>query len=291
MDRFVRLAPDKGLDISDIERGRRLFRRRQTAKSVVISLISTLIFLVAIVAILSASSGWARVRETFFSGFYFVDSFPAVLNGLWINIQILFFAVIGVALLSILLAVIRTSRSAVMFPLRFLASAYTDLMRGIPIIILLYLIGFGIPGLDLFGRIDARILGTAALILAYSAFVAEVIRAGIQTIHPSQRAAARSLGLSYGQTLRMIVLPQALRKVIPPLMNDFVSLQKDVGLVSVLGIVDAVRAAQIQTAHSYNFTPYVVAALLFIAMSWPFIRLTDWYSDRVRKREEASGTV
>lgn len=277
--------------ISDIELGRRRFRRRQTGRSVAISVVSTIVFFVAIVLVLNYSSGWDKVQEAFFSPKHFVDALPLVGKGLLMNLRILFFSVLGVAVLATAIAVMRTLRSPVFFPLRFLAAAYTDFFRGLPLIIVLYLIGFGVPGLGLFGRIDASLLGTIALILSYSAYVAEVIRAGIQTVHPSQRAAARSLGLSYGQTLRLVVLPQALRKVIPPLMNDFVSLQKDVGLVSVLGIKDAVRAAQIETAHTFNFTPYLVAGLMFVVMSWPFIRLTDWYSDRRRAREESQGVV
>ena len=161
-------------------------------------------------------------------------------------------------------------------------------MRGVPIIVVLYLIGFGIPGLGLFGRIDPSVLGTIAVVMGYSAYVSEVLRAGFNDVHPSQRA---SLGLTSGQTTRLIVIPQALRKVAPALMNDFISMQKDVGLISVLGAVDAVRAAQIDVASTYNFTPYVVASLLFILMSVPFILLNDWYTERLRKRELSGGTV
>ena len=177
-----------------------------------------------------------------------------MLDGLWLNLRILIVAVIGVAILATLIALIRTSRNPVMFPLRVIAAVYTTVMRGIPMIVLLYLIGFGIPGLGLFGRID-------------------------------------SLGLTAGQTTWLVVIPQALRKVTPALMNDFISMQKDVGLISVLGAVDAVRAAQIEVASSYNFTPYVVASLLFILMSVPFILLSDWYSERLRKREQSGGVV
>ena len=193
--------------------------------------------------------------------------------------------------LSTLLALVRTSRSPILFPLRILALIYTTVMRGVPIIVVLYLIGFGIPGLGLFGRIDPSVLGTIAVVMGYSAYVSEVLRAGFNDVHPSQRASARSLGLTSGQTTRLIVIPQALRKVAPALMNDFISMQKDVGLISVLGAVDAVRAAQIDVASTYNFAPYVVASLLFILMSVPFILLNDWYTERLRKRELSGGTV
>ena len=161
------------------------------------------------------------------------------------------------------------------------------------LIIVLYLVGFGIPGLRLefLGRIPAEVLGTAALILTYSAYVAEVFRAGIEAVHPSQRLAARSLGLTYAQSMRLVVLPQAFRKVAPPLMNDFVSLQKDVGLISVLGAVDAVRGAQIEVAHFANFTPYVVAGLLFVLLAIPTVRLADYVTGRLAKREQAGGVL
>ncbi|MCL2655667.1 MAG: amino acid ABC transporter permease [Coriobacteriia bacterium] len=276
---------------SELELQRRSFRRKQTGKSIFISLLSTAVLAGALVLVLARSSGWQAVKKTFFSSHYFMQALPSVAKGLLLNIELLFFAAIGVAVLSTLIALARTLHSPVMFPLRFVAAAYTDLFRGIPLLLVLLLIGFGVPGLGLFGWINPLILGWAALVINYSAYVAEVIRAGILSVHPSQRAAARSLGLTYGQTMRLVILPQAIRKVIPPLMNDFVALQKDVGMVSVLGVLDAVRAAQIQVAMSFNFTPYVVAACLFIAMSWPVIRVTDWYSNRRRRREESSGVV
>jgi polar amino acid transport system permease protein len=249
------------------------------------------VFVAAICLVLYSSEGWGRVQEAFFSPIYFRQSIGKVFKGLLKNLQILVFAATGVAILSTLIAVVRTSRSPVLFPLRVLASVYTDVFRGLPMLIILYLIGFGIPGLRIFGRIDAALLGTIAIIIGYSAYVAEVIRAGIEAVHPSQRAAARSLGLSHSQTMRIIILPQAIRKVVPALMNDFVAMQKDVGLVSVLGVVDAVRAAQIEVAKSYNFTPYIVAGLLFILLSLPCIRLTDWYTAKLRKREQMEGAV
>ena len=269
--------------VSDIELGRRRYRRRQTIRSVLISAVSTVVFAVVIWLVLENSPGWQVTRETFFSAHYFAATLPEVAVGLWLNVQILFFAVIGVAVLAVILAVLRSLRGPVFFPLRFFAAAYTDLFRGMPFLIVLYLIGFGIPALNPTTRIPAALLGTVALVLTYSSYVAAV--------HPSQRFAARSLGLSHGQTLRYVVIPQAIRKVTPALMNDFISMQKDVGLISVLGAVDAIRAAQIQQATTYNFTSYVVAGLLFVAFSWPFIRLSDWYTARLREREQTGGTV
>ncbi len=195
------------------------------------------------------------------------------------------------AILGTLLALTRITTSAVMFPLRVVARLYTTIMRGIPMIVVLYLIGFGIPGLGIFGRMDPAVLGTVAIIMSYSAYIAEVLRAGFQDVHPSQRASARSLGLTSGQTMRLVIIPQALRKMAPALMNDFISMQKDVGLISTLGAVDAVRAAQIVVAKTYNFTPYVVASVLFILLSVPFILLNDWYSAKLRRREQTGGRV
>ena len=280
-----------GHQTSEVELSRRAYRKRQQLKSVITSLISTIVLAAIIVVGLEMSPGWPRVKETFFSPEYFATSLPEVLTGLWLNVKVLVVALIGVAIFATLIALVRTSNNPVLFPLRVLAALYTTIMRGIPMIVVLYLIGFGIPGLGIFGRIDPSLLGTIAVVMGYSAYVAEVLRAGFNDVHPSQRASARSLGLTAGQTTRMIVIPQALRKVAPALMNDFISMQKDVGLISVLGAVDAVRAAQIEVASTYNFTPYVVASLLFILMSVPFSLLNDWYTARLRKRELSGGTV
>ena len=215
----------------------------------------------------------------------------AVLSGMWLNIRMLLVAATGVAIFATLLAATRTLAGPVFFPLRFLAAAYTDIFRGIPFIVVLYLIGFGIPALNPTRRIDVTLLGTVALIITSTSYVSEVLRAGLESVHPSQRYAARSLGLTHGQTMRHIIVPQAVRKVTPALMNDFISMQKDVGLISVLGATDAIRAAQLQQATTYNFTSYVVAGIFFIILSFPFIRLSDWYTARLRKREQMGGTV
>jgi polar amino acid transport system permease protein len=225
----------------------------------------------------------------------FVRSIPKIFGGfhkgLILNVEILFFAVIGVGILATLLALARTIKNPILFPLKVFSTVYTDLFRGVPLLIILYLVGFGVPALGIFGRINPAILGTIAITICYSAYVAEVIRAGIEAIHPSQRDAARSLGLTHARTMRTIILPQAIRKVTPALMNDFVAMQKDVGLVSVLGAVDAIRMAGIQNALDFNYTHYIVAGLMFIALSFPFIRLTNWYTKRAREREEKGGTV
>ena len=278
---------------SEIELDRRAFRLARKRKSTLVAFISTIAFAVIAWLSLVSSPGWPRVEQSFFNFETAVAALPSVLDGLLLNLRVLFFSVIGVLVFGLTLALLRTLRSPIFTPIRLLARGYVDLFRGLPLIIVLYLVGFGIPGLRLefLGRIPVEVLGTLALTLTYSAYVAEVFRAGIEAVHPSQRLAARSLGLSYSQTMRLVVLPQAFRKVAPPLMNDFVSLQKDVGLISVLGAVDAVRAAQIEVAQFANFTPYVVSGLLFVLLAIPTVRAADYVTNRLAKREQAGGVL
>jgi len=275
---------------SDMELGRQAFRRRQTWRSLLIGAGSTIVFAAIVWVAIASSPGAARVQQAFFDGETWVQAWPRVWDGFLVNLEVLGCSVVSVAVFGTLIAFLRTLRGPVWFPIRFIAAAYTDLFRGLPLIIVLYLVGFGIPGL-VQQRLPVLLLGTVALSITYSAYVAEVIRAGIEAVHPSQRVAARALGFSHGQTLRIVVLPQAVRRVTPALMNDFVSMQKDVGLVSVLGAVDAVRGAQIETSMAGNFTPYVLAGVLFIVLAWPMIRLTDWVSARMQRREQAGGAV
>jgi polar amino acid transport system permease protein len=252
----------------------------------VIATVSTLVVVASLYVVVRGAPGWPRVRETFFSWHAARESFPFVLEGLWLNIRLMLGCGVLILVLGLLLAILRTLNGPVFFPLRALAAAYTDFFRGLPLVICLLLVGFGVPALRLSGvPADPVILGGAALVLTYSAYVAEVFRAGIESIHPSQRAASRSLGLSTAQTMRHVVLPQAVRRVVPPLLNDLVSLQKDTGLVSLLGVVDAVYAAQIITGRTFNYTPFVVAGLLFVALTIPMTRLTDWATYRVARRQ------
>ena len=278
-------------EVSAVERERQEYRAGEHRRSVLTSIGSSLAFIAIVAITLHLSPGWPRVKASFFSPEYFAMAWPQVLEGLWLNIRVLGVALVGVAVLGMSLALVRMTTSAVMFPLRVISRFYTTVMRGIPMLVVLYLIGFGIPGLGLFGRVDPAILGTVAVVMSYSAYIAEVLRAGFQDVHPSQRASARSLGLTSGQTMRLVIIPQALRKIAPALMNDFISMQKDVGLISTLGAVDAVRAAQIAVAKTYNFTPYVVASILFILLSVPFILLNDWYTAKLRSRERTGGLV
>lgn len=267
---------------------RRAYRRSRARRSTVVALVSTVVFAVVAVVATTSSPGWPRVRNSFFNFRVGWDSLPAVLDGLWLNIRVLVVAQLLILVFGLTLAAVRTLRGPVWFPVRALATGYVDLFRGLPLIICLYLVGFGLPGLRLSGIPNNPVLlGGLALVLVYSAYVAEVFRAGIESVHPSQLAAAKSLGLNYRRTMRLVVLPQAARRVTPALLNDFVALQKDCGLISVLGAVDAVRAAQIQVASTYNFTPYVVAGLLFVALAVPSARLADWVTRRAATRQGA----
>ncbi len=275
---------------SELELDRRAFRNRRERRSVLVAIASTLAFAIIVWATLISTPGWAIVQAAFFDPEVALRSLPRVWDGFLLNLQVLGMSVITVGVCALFLATLRTLPGAVFFPLRVLAAAYTDVFRGLPFIIVLYLFGFGIPTLT-GERVPPIVLGTLCITLTYSAYVSEVIRAGIEAVHPSQRLAARALGLSYAQTLRRVVLPQAFRKITPPLMNDFVAMQKDVGLISILGAVDAVRAAQIMNAQTYNFTPYVVAGILFILLAIPSVRLTDWYTARLRQREQMGSIV
>ncbi len=275
---------------SELELDRRAFRRRREQRSVLVAIASTVAFAIIVWATLVNTPGWAVVQQAFFNPEVALRSLPRVWDGFLLNLQVLGMSVATVGVCALFLATLRTLPGAVFFPLRVLAAAYTDIFRGLPFIIVLYLFGFGIPTLT-GERVPPIVLGTLCITLTYSAYVSEVIRSGIEAVHPSQRLAARALGLSYTQTLRRVVLPQAFRKITPPLMNDFVAMQKDVGLISILGAVDAVRGAQIMNAQTYNFTPYVVAGILFILLAIPSIRLTDWYTARLRQREQMGSIV
>ncbi|MFD8569881.1 amino acid ABC transporter permease [Streptomyces sp. NPDC059639] len=271
---------------------RERYKRARTQRATAIAALSTLVTGAVLFVVVTRSPGWDRTKETFFSAHYARVALPDVLEGLWLNVRLLAVCGACVLVLGMLLALARTLRGPVFFPLRALATAYTDFFRGLPLIICLLLVIFGVPALRLQGvTTDPVLLGGAALVLTYSAYVAEVFRAGIESVHSSQRAAARSLGLSNRQTLRYVVLPQAVRRVVPPLLNDLVSLQKDTGLVSIGGAVDAVYAAQIIASKDFNYTPYVVAGLVFVALTIPMTRFTDWVTARMDRRRAQGGLV
>jgi polar amino acid transport system permease protein len=270
----------------EVERG--IARRRISRKQALIAAISTTLVLGTLALVLITSPGWESVKATFFDIDYGREVFPTVIKGLWINIQLTFIGGLAIGIIALGLALMRTTKSPALTPFRFLATAYVDIFRGAPLILIILLVGFGVPALRLKGiSSNVIFLGTVAVVLTYSAYVAEVIRSGILSIHPSQRAAARSLGLTSGQTMRYVVLPQAIRRVVPPLLNDFVSLLKDTGLVSILGVTDAVRAAQINASRTFNYTPYVVAAILFLLITIPMTRYTD---RAIRQRTNAQNS-
>lgn len=275
---------------SALELERRSFREGRARRSILVAIASTLVFAALVWVTVINTPGWAAVQQSFFDPRIAWEALPRVWDGFLVNLQVLGLSLVTVAAFALVLAFLRTLPGPVFFPLRALAAAYTDIFRGLPFIIVLYVIGFGIPAL-VGVRMPVVLLGTIAVTLTYSAYVSEVIRAGIDAVHPSQRLAARALGLGYVQTLRRIVLPQALRKITPPLMNDFVAMQKDVGLISILGATDAVLAAKIEAAQTYNFTPYIVAGILFILLAIPTIRLTDWYAARLRRREQTGALL
>lgn len=265
-------------------------KRRASRRSTAIALLSTLIVGAALTIIVANAQGAEAVRESFFNWYYAKKAFPRILDGILLNLRVLLIAEFFVLVFGLSIAIARTTTSPVLYPLRLIATIYTDVFRGMPLLLVLFLVGLGIPGLRLpYVPNSAVFLGTVALILTYSAYVAEVIRAGIEGVNPTQRQAARALGLSHPQTLQHVVLPQAFRNVTPPLLNDLVSLQKDSGLISVLGAVDAIRAAGIETAQSFNFTPYVVAGALFVLLTIPLTRYTDWLIRRQDRAQKAQG--
>ncbi len=269
---------------------RQAYERRQRRRSVTVAAASTAIVVGALVIFVPLTPGWDRVKKSFFDGELFGDSFPRLLDAFVKNLQIFAWSTPFILAVGMLLAVFRSVRTPALFPLRLFAAAYTDIFRGVPVILTILLIGFGVPGLGLDRPYNSPYLwGTVALVLAYSAYVAEVFRAGIESVHESQRAGARSLGLSSSQTMRHVVIPQAVRRVVPPLMNDMVSLQKDVALVSLIGPIEILRQAGIDKSKYANFTPYVAAAVIFLALTIPETRFVDWLMARERRR--TSGTA
>ena len=272
-------------------RGSRMMGRRP----ILISTASTIVFFVVVGLAIALSPGAEIVGDRFFSWTHIKRSISGTVNAdsvveaFWLNIKIFVIAEFFILILALVIALVRSMPGPAFFPLRALAVVYTDIFRGVPLLLVLYLIGYGIPGLGL-GFVSNRseiTYGIVALVLVYSAYVAEVYRAGIDSVHDSQVAAARSLGLSRWKSMRFVVLPQAVRRVIPPLLNDFIGLQKDTALVAVLGPIEAARAAQVYGSFEFNYASYVVAAVLFILMTIPLARLTDHLIARDRRRRQA----
>ncbi len=266
------------------------YERRQRRRASAIAATSTLIVVGLLVTLIPRTPGWYKVKRSFFDGDVFTDSFPRLLDAFVKDVQIFLWCAPCILVWGMLLAIGRSVRTPALFPVRLFAAAYTDIFRGVPVILTILLIGFGVPGLGMDRPWNSPYLwGSVALVLTYSSYVAEVFRAGIESVHESQRAGARSLGLSSAQTMRHVVVPQAVRRVVPPLMNDLVSLQKDVALVSLIGPIEILRQAGIDKSKFANFTPYVGAALIFLALTIPETRFVDHLLARERRR--TSGTA
>jgi polar amino acid transport system permease protein len=273
------------------DRGSRILEplRTEGARGVAIALASTVAFFAIVVIAVVNSSGWPLIRASFFDGAVFRDAFPKILEKFGRNVFIFVVAEAFVLVLGLLLAVLRSLRGPVFFPLRLLAAGYVDLFRALPTILVIALLGFGAPALALQGVPRSDVFwAIVALVLVYSAYVSEVYRAGIESVHPSQVASARALGLSRRKALRFVIVPQAVRRVIPPLLNDFIGLQKDSALVAFLGYVEGLRQAQINTAETFDFTPYVALALIYVVITIPQARFVDWLVARDRRRRQAA---
>lgn len=274
--------------VIDPARQQAIARRRR--RDLAIASVSTVVFFAVVVTIVVSSPGWPAVQESFFSLEAAQRAFPSLLDAFKLTLWLFLTAEPVILLLALGIAVLRGLRSPILAPLRIVATVYTDVVRGIPTILLILLFGFGIPALNLQGLTNSVLVwGWVALVVSYSAYVAEVFRAGLESVHPSQVAAARALGLGRWQGLRFVVLPQAVRRVVPPLLNDFISLQKDTALVSLLGVIELLNAAQIDASLNFNFTAYVIAAAFFVALTVPLARYADWVAARRRRRSQTTG--
>src|SRR6187549_2858992 len=268
-------------------RGPRFGVGREGARSLLITVVSTIVFFGVIAWIVVNSPGWPRVQEAFLNGPIFWESLPKLVAKFLVNIQLFLAAEVLILVFGLLLAILR---GPVFFPVRLMATVYVDVFRALPGLLIVIVLGIGVPALRIEGvPKDEFFYAVIALTLVYSAYVSEVYRAGIESIHPSQQAAARSLGLSQFQAMRFVVVPQAVRRVVPPLLNDFIGLQKDTVLVSTIGVVEIFRESQILVAANFNFTPYVATALVFLVITIPLARFTDWLI--ARQRRQGKGQV
>jgi polar amino acid transport system permease protein len=271
-------------------RGRRRIPPGEAVRSTLIALVSTAFVLAVIVVVVTNAPNWPAVQQQFFNGELFAESLPKIVNAFIVNIQLFVLAEILVLAIGLIVAILRGLPGPAFFPVRLLSTIYVDFFRAVPGILIIYVLGFGIPGLAIPGvPREPFLYAVIGLTLVYSAYVSEVYRAGIDSVHWSQEAAARSLGLSRSQALRYVVVPQAVRRVIPPLLNDFIGLQKDTVLVSIIGVVEIFRQAQIIKSATFNFTPFMAVALVFVVITIPLARFTDWLVDRDRRRQAALG--
>jgi polar amino acid transport system permease protein len=274
-----------GSRVATGSRASRILGGGGAVRSTLIAGVSTVVFFGVLVAVVVNAPGWPEVRESFFDGEIFGESLRDIPPKLLVNIRMFLIAEVFILVFGLAIAILRNLPGPVFFPVRLLSVAYTDFFRGVPTVLVIYLFGFGVPALALSGVPNSAFFwGVVSLVLVYSAYVSEVYRAGIESIHPSQEAAARSLGLTRTQALRFVIVPQAVRRVIPPLLNDFIGLQKDTALVALIGPVEAFRQSQIEVAANFDYTPYFATALLFVLMTIPLARFTDWLVARQRRR-------
>jgi polar amino acid transport system permease protein len=270
-------------------RSRRRMPPGEAVRSTLIALVSTIVIFGVLAVVITSSPNWPDVQDKFFNGPILASSWPKVIEAFGTNIALFVIAELLILPFALVIAIVRGLPGPVFFPFRLLATFYVDFFRAVPSVVIIYLLGFGIPGLGLAGvPDDVFFWGVVALTLVYSAYVSEVYRAGIESVHWSQEAAARTLGLSRLQALRFVIVPQAIRRVIPPLLNDFIGLQKDTVLVSVIGVVELFREGQIIKAAKFNFTPFIAIAVLFLVITIPLARITDWLVARDRARSASS---
>jgi polar amino acid transport system permease protein len=269
-------------------RGSRILGAGTGARSIAIAVVSSFLVFGGLVLLVGTSPGWPSIRDAFFDGDVFADAFPKILRAFRINVFMFLVAEVLVLVLALVIAILRSLPGPVFLPLRIMAAVYTDFFRGVPTILVIFLLGFGAPALRLQGVPTSDLFwGIVAITLVYTAYVAEVYRAGIESVHPSQVAAARSLGLTRAHSLRYVVVPQAVRRVIPPLLNDFIGLQKDTALVGALGsVVEGLRQAQILQFRYFDFTPFVALALIYLVITVPMTRFVDWLVERERRRRQ-----
>ncbi len=259
-------------------------------RSILVAIASTVVVFTALGIVVANAPGWPEFQAKFLDRDLFLESLPKVVPKFWVNVQLFLIAEVLVLVWGLLLAVMRSLPGPVFFPIRLLATIYVDVFRALPGLLVIFMVGFGIPGLGIAGvPADPFFWGVFTLSLLYSAYVSEVYRAGIESIHPSQTAAARSLGLSEVQALRYVVVPQAVRRVIPPLLNDFIGLQKDTVLVSYIGVVEIFRQSTILQQAKFNFTPLLATALVFLVVTIPMARFTDWLLAREKRRRSGGG--
>jgi polar amino acid transport system permease protein len=280
------------LEPAPVARRSRILDVGTGGRGVGLALLSTIVVFAGLAVLITRAPGWPEVKDTFFDWDEFKASFPEIARAFKLNVKIFCIAEALILPFALLIAVLRSLPGPVFFPLRLIAIVYADFFRGVPTILVIAVLGFGAPALQL-GAVPTSTVfwGIVALVLVYTAYVSEVYRAGIESVHPSQEAAARSLGLTRFQGLRHVILPQAVRRVIPPLLNDFIGLQKDTALVGTLGAIEAFNQSQIDAAATFNYTPYLAAAVLFVAITIPLARFTDWLILRDRRRRQAAGVA